>query len=217
MREVVLASSAYFLGFAAAVPVGATQVEIARRSLGGHPWSAMMVVAGSVLSDTLYGAVAFFGLAPFLRDPEIVAAFWGVNACILTGLGIWAIRGSPTSADPASTSARALKKRHLAFTTGFVLAVTNPLMIFWWLVGARLLTELGLVPAVAGIEACVFLLGGSLGIASYLSLFAVGVHRAKRLISEQHVRRVYGILGILLLGLAALSLARSLLGFASLG
>jgi LysE type translocator. len=54
------------MGFVAAVPVGATQLEIARRSLNGYFSSALMIMVGSVISDVMYGIIALFGIAPFL-------------------------------------------------------------------------------------------------------------------------------------------------------
>ncbi|MFI5202389.1 MAG: hypothetical protein ACHQNE_08375, partial [Candidatus Kapaibacterium sp.] len=48
----------YFLGFLAAIPIGASQLETARRSLNGFLASALIVVAGSVSSDYVYGAIA---------------------------------------------------------------------------------------------------------------------------------------------------------------
>jgi threonine/homoserine/homoserine lactone efflux protein len=82
---------AYLMGFIAAIPVGATQLEIARRSLNGFPSSAAMLVAGSVISDTMYGVIALFGIAPFLQSPSVTMVFGFANAGILTALGIWAL------------------------------------------------------------------------------------------------------------------------------
>ena len=55
----------YIMGFITAIPIGATQIEIAKRSLNNHLRAAYMVAAGSVSSDVMYGAIALFGVAPF--------------------------------------------------------------------------------------------------------------------------------------------------------
>lgn len=67
MDRMLLFLLAYGLGFVAAIPVGGSQIEMAKRATGGHLRSAVMVVVGSVSSDILYGIVALFGVAPFME------------------------------------------------------------------------------------------------------------------------------------------------------
>ena len=71
------------MGFCAAVPVGATQIEIAKRSLNSHLRAAYMVALGSVSSDVMYGFIALFGVAPFLKEKIVVAVFGLVATIIL--------------------------------------------------------------------------------------------------------------------------------------
>ena len=65
----------YILGVFSAIPIGATQIEIAKRSLNSHMRAAYMVAAGSVCSDVMYGFIALFGIAPFLKDKNVIAIF----------------------------------------------------------------------------------------------------------------------------------------------
>jgi threonine/homoserine/homoserine lactone efflux protein len=195
--------SAYVLGFIAAMPVGATQLEIARRSLNGFPSSAMMIVAGSVLSDTMYGIIAFYGIAPFLQDKLVVALFWILNAVILIVLGIWAIRESRINIFERKRTLAILRKHNIAFLTGFFLAITNPLMIVWWLLGSRLISEIGIIYKFNSTDNLVFLASGALGIGSYLTMLAFGVFKAKKFFTEQGVRRLTFTFGALLMCLAA--------------
>jgi len=55
------------MGFLTAIPIGATQIEIAKRSLNNQIPAALMVVLGSVFSDVMYGIIALFGVALFYR------------------------------------------------------------------------------------------------------------------------------------------------------
>jgi threonine/homoserine/homoserine lactone efflux protein len=57
----------YFMGFSTAIAIGATQIEIAKCSLHNQLPAALMVVLGSVSSGVMYGFIALFGVAPFLR------------------------------------------------------------------------------------------------------------------------------------------------------
>jgi hypothetical protein len=50
---------------------------------------------------------------------------------------------------------------------------------------------------------------GGLGIASYLSLLAYGVYRAKKFVSQQTIRRITIVFGVALLGLAIYFIVQS--------
>jgi threonine/homoserine/homoserine lactone efflux protein len=197
------------MGFLAAIPIGATQLEIARRSINGYLSSALMIMVGSVMSDVMYGVIAFFGLASFLQDPQVVAIFWLVGAGILVVLGAWAIRDGLRFQAVDIESKRILQKHDVAFVTGFSLALTNPFMIVWWLLGARLMKDIGIIERIRTSETLLFLLMGGLGIASYLSLLAFLVHGVKKFFSQQAVQRITIAFGIVLLGLAAYFIVRS--------
>jgi hypothetical protein len=60
---------AFGFGFVAAIPLGGSQIEMAKRAMQGHLRAALAVVLGSVTSDVLYGIIALYGIAPFMREP----------------------------------------------------------------------------------------------------------------------------------------------------
>ena len=213
---ILLVLSAYLMGFAAAVPIGATQLEIARRSLNGYLKSSLMIVAGSVLSDTLYGVIAFFCIAPFLSDKIVIAVFHLLNSIILVLLGIWAIRESRVYNIENKIVKTALSKRHIALITGFSLAVTNPLMIFWWLLGSRMIIDFGIIKQFSQSEIIIFLIAGSLGIGSYLTLLSFGIYKVKRFFTIGGIRKITAVFGIILFGLAIYFIYQSALSFLSI-
>jgi threonine/homoserine/homoserine lactone efflux protein len=202
MTIIALPVCAFAMGFVAAVPVGATQLEIARRSIKGYLTSAMMVIVGAILSDMLYGTIALFGIAAFMQGPRVVAIFETVSAVVCAGLGIWAIYESRRAAAGDRNAGGSLRQHHTAVATGFVLAVMNPLMIMWWLLGARILKDFGVFQQYNTPSLIVFVLAGSLGIAAYSSLLAVVVYRVKAFCSERTIHRVSFGCGIVLLGLS---------------
>ena len=69
MKNLYLFLLAVGLGFVTAIPIGGSQIEAAKRAIHGHLRAAWMVVLGSVSSDIMYGAIALFGVAPFLDVP----------------------------------------------------------------------------------------------------------------------------------------------------
>jgi threonine/homoserine/homoserine lactone efflux protein len=207
MNSIIYASSfiltAYLMGFVAAIPVGATQLEIARRSLNGFPSSAAMLVAGSVISDAMYGVIALFGIAPFLQSPAVTIVFGFVNAGILVILGIWALVESKKPVRGDLKVKRILKKKDISFITGFSLAVTNPIMIYWWLLGHRFLSGFNLVEWGKDPSIIIFLAAGSLGIGSYLLLLTFGVYKIKKFFSMRTIKKITAYFGISLFLLAA--------------
>lgn len=204
MKEALLVLSVFVMGFFEAVPIGATQLEIARRSLNGYLTSALMIVAGSVLSDAMYGVVAFWGVAPFLHDNTVVAIFWIVGAAASALLGVWAVRDGRSHRATTERSLQLLQKHNLAFFTGFSLAITNPFMIAYWLIGANFLKKIGILQSFQMPETILLLTAGSLGIASYLFVLAMTVYKIKKFFSAHAIRRITMVFGVVLLVLAAI-------------
>jgi threonine/homoserine/homoserine lactone efflux protein len=205
----------YALGFVAAIPVGATQLEIARRSIKGFLFSAMMIMVGSVLSDLMYGVIAFWGVFPFLRDPKVAAGFWLLGGIIMLVLGLMAIRDGRSPHGVERYSDNALQSKRIAFVTGFSLALTNPFMIAYWLIGAQFLLHLGVVGQYRTSDIIFYLSAGTAGIGSYLAVLSLGVYKVKRFFSEYGIRKITIGLGITLILASIYFLAHSVQTFTS--
>lgn len=188
---------AFGLGFVAAIPVGGSQIEMAKRAIGGHLRAAALVVLGSVSSDIVYGGVALFALAPFMETRWVLAIFNAVGALLLWILGALTLKESrrPHGLDAARP---ALASGRWAYLTGFSLAFSNPPMILSWLLGVALAKRLGLAsPFPAGAKAT-FIAGGALGLGSYLGILAVVMYRIKHFIPMRALGKVYFWLGVAL-------------------
>ncbi len=210
-QYLLIAGCAYVIGYLAAIPVGATQLEIARRALKGRFRAALMVMAGSVTSDISYGLIGFFGLAPFLQERWVIASFLSVGSVISIVLGIWIIRTSDRHAKSGLQTDDVSGRDGMSYVTGFSLAFTNPLMIAWWLIGAKFLGELHVSAMTTAGESIAFLAGGALGIASYHVTLATVVRRAHRFLTEETIRKVTVIFGAALIGIGIYLLVRFVL------
>ena len=225
----------YFMGFAAAIPVGASQFEVAKRSLKGFLWPALAVVAGSVSSDLVYGSIALFGLGVFLQQPTVEAIFWLVNGLLTLALGIITLRDAYKEKPPVAVGLTTvalvepsepvvnephnltrLRNPRIAYLTGFSLAFTNPMMIAWWLLAAQLLRGAHIGPADTFTSRILFLGAGGLGIGSYLTLFAVMVFRAHKSVTNKRSKRINAGFGIAMIALAIYFLVRSVNVFVTL-
>jgi len=195
MNQVYLFLLAIGMGFFAAIPIGGSQIEAAKRAIHGHLLAAWMVVLGSVTSDIMYGIIALFGIAPFLEHPDVLAVFNAVAAVLLWGLGILTLRESkkPHEVRLEQTS---LKKKRWAYLTGFSLAATNPPMILTWIYGVALAKHLGLATPFPTNLKVLFIAGGALGLGIYLGSLSVVMHRIKHFIPMKALGRVYYWLGI---------------------
>ncbi|MDA8105018.1 MAG: LysE family transporter [Nitrospiraceae bacterium] len=202
MNYFLFVISAFLLGFIAAIPAGPIQIEVVRRSINGHLKASLMVILGAFVSDVIYGSIAFFGITPFLRERMVMAVFWLGGSLILIFLGVLTIRNTLRPGDPDSQSKYLVKKRW-SFLGGLSLSGTNPMMILWWLLGARIFVDIGLIDVFTHRIALFFLLAGSLGLAAYLALLSLFISWAKRFISTKGMRRInlgFGIVLILLAG-----------------
>jgi len=209
MKTVLLFTLAYIMGFFTAIPIGATQIEIAKRSLNNQLKAALMVVFGSVSSDVMYGFIALFGVVPFLRNQIVIAIFEMVGAVILWILAFFTLRQS-AKANVIDFTRSVLKNRRLSFITGFSLALTNPMIVFWWLIGAQVAKELRLVNTFTPVISVSFIFFGGLGLASYLTALALVLHSVKKFFSNKVMKRIYLVLGVMLVILSVYFLISSI-------
>jgi threonine/homoserine/homoserine lactone efflux protein len=197
MQSISLVLLAFGLGFVAAIPIGPSQIEMAKRAIKGHLRAAQMVVLGSVSSDVVYGAVALFGVAPYLEIPKVLAAFHVVGTLILWVLTFltWRESRKPHDVDLEKSS---LKSKRWAYLTGFSVAMSNPPMILSWLVGITLAKRLGLATPFSDTAKILFIAGGALGLGGYLSALGVVMYRIKHVIPLKAMGSIYRWLAVTL-------------------
>lgn len=183
------------MGFLAAIPIGASQIEAAKRAIHGHLGAALMVVLGSVSSDLVYGVAAMFGLAPFLHVQVVMAIFNALGAIVLWYLA-WRTLAESRKPNEVRLEQASLKSRRWAYLTGFSLAFSNPPMILTWLYGAALARQLGLAPHFTTGLKLLFIGGGVVGLAGYLGALSLVLFRVKHFIPISVLGKVYRGLGI---------------------
>ncbi len=199
--NVLLFVFALGLGVVAAIPIGPVQIEAAKRAMAGHVRAALIVVLGSFTSDVGYGAIALFGIAPVLEKPAVLAGFSGAGALILWALAYFTWRES-RSPHALRLDESSLADRRWALVTGFLLGASNPPIILSWLFGAAVAHRIGLAPFASVASKSVFVAGGALGLAAYLSGMAVLTMRMRHFLSTRVITRIYWWLAIVLLALS---------------
>jgi threonine/homoserine/homoserine lactone efflux protein len=194
---------AFSLGFVAAIPIGGSQVEMAKRAVHGHLRAAAAVILGSVTSDVVYGVVALFGVAPLLDTPWVLASLNAAGAVILWVLAFLTLRASRSPQDLGGTGSP-LASRRWAYLTGFSLALSNPQMMLSWLLAVALAKHLGLASPFPGSAKALFLAGGALSLGSYLRVLGAVMYRIKHFIPPTALGRVYVWLAFTLVALSGL-------------
>ncbi len=202
MERLGLVLLAVGMGFLAAIPIGASQIEAAKRAIHGHLGAALMVVLGSVSSDLVYGVLAMFGLAPLLHVPAVMAVFNAVGAVVLWFLA-WRTLKESRKPHEVRLEQASLRSKRWAYLTGFSLAISNPPMILTWLYGAAMARHLGLVVHFTTGLKLLFIGGGVVGLAGYLGALSLVLYRVKHFVPTKTLGKVYFGLGI---GLFVLSL-----------
>ena len=196
-RFVSLAVFAFALGFISALPIGAAQIEAAKRALHNHLLSAFVVILGVVSADVIYGCIALFGLAPYLENRTVVAVFELVCVVFLWVLAFLTFRQS-AKAHISNMELVILQSKRLAFVTGFLLGISNPLMIFWWLISAKIIRDIGIISTFHPVTSLVFLIFAAGGIITYLTSLCVILQWAHKFVSHKVIQRVNFTMGIVL-------------------
>ena len=201
MKFTLFVIAAFILGFLAAIPAGPVQIEAARRSINGNLKSAFMVVLGALIVDVFYGAVAFFGIAPFLQKEIVMAIFWLVGGIFLLSLSFVIIRQSSKQHE-FNPDVNRLKEKNWGFISGLTLSAVNPMLIFWWLMGQRLFIDVGLIEDFTAEIAISFLIAGGLGLASYIGLLSIFFYWTKKFISGGKMKWINLFFGLLMFFIA---------------
>ena len=129
---------------------------------------------------------------------------------ILVMLGVIIIRQSKGKSQKTYSS-MFIKKKRWALLCGFSLSAANPAMVLWWLMGAKLFTDMKIIDTFTPDIAVSFLAAGGTGLASYLVLLSLTLFWAKKFIPDNRLKFINLMFGILLLCVSVYFIISSLL------
>jgi L-lysine exporter family protein LysE/ArgO len=120
-----------FLGLSLAAPIGpinAAQLDRGIKNGFMHSW---MVGIGAMIADMLYMLAVYMGVVQFLEIPIVKTFLWLFGFFVLIYTGIECILG----AGKMVSESRKRKKESImkSFLSGFLMSVSNPLTILFWL------------------------------------------------------------------------------------
>ena len=187
------------IGFAMAVPIGPAGVLCIRKTLAEGHSRGLIIGLGAATADSLYGAVAAFGLT-FVTDVITGQQFWFrlVGGGLLLVLGVRTFRAKRKAAIIPFDN----KGFWGSYVSAFLLAFTNPVTIFAFI---AVFAAFGLGHRLGIISACILVLGVYAGsFLWFLTLGFVATSFRKKL-DRGGLRLVNKIAGILIMlsGVAA--------------
>jgi len=201
------------IGTLISAPMGPVGMLVIQRTLGKGRWPGMFTGIGAALSDLIYCLLTGLGLS-FITDFIDEQQLWIqlAGGLVLAIFGLWLFRKNPTRAlkTAADTSASSFWSD---FITGFLLTVSNPLILFF-IVGlfARFCFILPDYGVGHYIFAYVCLLAGAL-----LWWYGVTwlVNRLRRRFNVRSLRLVNRFIAIILLTMAAVGVTMAVTDLAN--
>lgn len=219
MQTLVSALAGVALGLSLAAPPGPMNAIIAEESVL-RGWSAGVRAGfGAMTADACFFVLALLGVVAVVRDaPVLRGVLFGVGGLLM----LYFAYGAATDASEAFTTEddeTDQDEDSKGFQKTFVLALTNPYQILWWLTAGVGLLEPGTVSldALGGLSVAtgspVIVVGFFAGIALWLASFpAALVAAGNRVDSFAPVVAVLSAAVLALAGLTFLSRAVTMLG-----
>lgn len=119
-----------FLGISLAAPIGPVNSARLDKGIKNGFWHAWVVGAGSMIADAFFMLLVYLGMVQFLGIPIVQIFLWSFGGFILIYSGIECILGVNSVTLTYSRKKESLIK---CFLTGFIMSITSPLSILFWL------------------------------------------------------------------------------------
>ncbi|AWK89995.1 LysE family translocator [Azospirillum thermophilum] len=207
MEELIVLVQGIVLGFAIAAPVGPIGLLCIRRTIQHGPLMGFFTGFGAAIADTIYGAIAAFGVSTalsFLRGHE--TAFQLVGGIFLLVVAVRTFRQRPEDEEREVEPVVDSKTWIGGFMTGLSLTLTNPATIMAFI---AIFAGFGLGGTLSRIEASTLVLGVFLGASLWWFTLSMGVAAVRHRISDRGLVMLNHCTGVALacFGLWALGLA----------
>lgn len=128
--SVHLLLSYFFLGLTLAAPIGPVNSARIDKGIKNGFWHAWIVGAGSMIADALFMILVYVGMVRFLEIPIVLIFLWLFGGFVLIYSGVESILRVNTILLNEYRNRDSLIS---CFLTGFIMSVTSPLSILFWL------------------------------------------------------------------------------------
>jgi threonine/homoserine/homoserine lactone efflux protein len=118
------------LGITLAAPIGPVNSARLDKGIKNGFWHAWIVGVGSMIADGIFMLLVYLGMVQFLDIPFVQVFLWLFGGFVLLYTGIESIVGAQKIEFSYSRKKESLLK---SFLTGFIMSITSPLSILFWL------------------------------------------------------------------------------------
>ncbi|WHY88146.1 LysE family transporter [Neobacillus novalis] len=118
------------LGFTLAAPIGPVNSARLDKGIKNGFWHAWIVGVGSMIADAIFMFMVYLGMVQFLGIPIVQIFLWLFGGFILIYSGFESIKNANSLSLSYSRKKDSLFK---CFLTGFIMSITSPLSILFWL------------------------------------------------------------------------------------
>ncbi|MBO1513746.1 LysE family transporter [Metabacillus bambusae] len=185
-----------FLGLSLAAPIGPVNSARLDKGLKNGFWHAWIVGAGSMVADALFMLLIYLGMVQFLGIPIVQIFLWLFGGFILIYSGIESILGANSVNLTYTRKKDSLSK---CFLTGFIMSVTSPLSILFWLgIYGSILAKTAQINGTSQllIYSCMIFVGLTLW-----DVFVAGLTTGfRRFLNDESIKAISIISGVSLLG-----------------
>lgn len=193
-------------GFVVSIPVGPVNLTVIHQALRKGFLAAFLVGLGAIFAETLYAALMLAGHATILDRPVVREAMGIIALVVITGVGIRSILIKPEKIEAGAHIAAQVERRWhhpRRFLLGFILTISNLMLVVLWATLAKLLREWDLPPRG-------YITGVFTGGLTWFLLLAFFVSRAHRRVRPAVLTGLVRGCGVVFLIFAGLLAARML-------
>lgn len=171
MQEIL---SGIIFGIGVSVPIGPVNILIMSYALKSYK-KAFFLGLGAMGADALYLTLLSFGILKFLNSPTGFKILAVLGAIFLTYMAILILKNSKSNIKMQKTDSFSLFG---IFVKGFLINLSNPYVIAFWLSSAAVLSY-------KGGNFILTLFGLITGIFLWISLFPLVIFKARKVIGEK--------------------------------
>jgi threonine/homoserine/homoserine lactone efflux protein len=185
------------LGLSLSIPVGPINIEMIKRGIKNGFWHSWAVGLGGMSADIVLMFLIYFGLSTYLTTPIAQLIMWIFGFLILVFLGYESIKDAFKEVAISNEVQKESKSK--SFITGFLIAISNPLNIIFWIgiYGSVLTTTLNTINQG---QALLYSSAIFIGIAVWDLTVASSVHFGRKLANQRFLKWLSVIAGLVLIG-----------------
>lgn len=190
--------------FSAIMPLGPVTVLVLRRALAGDSSGALRIGMGRVPAESLYCALATFGIVALLdRFPAARTSVEVLGTLVFLAVGVWLLvqRATPTPSSTETPSVAETRARRWGDWSGFIISMLNPTLLLSWSAIVGIAVSMGgLEPTL--LDKIAFPIALGVGIAIGYVILVEFLRRFGERVEHAWVHRTIQAMGAVFVGLA---------------